>query len=179
MSPGREKVGKKRGLTKRQKGFAEAKARGLNNAEAARVAGYSETVAQNAQDKILAKPGVQAYFCELLEHAAPPKKLIRILSDRLEGKVVTTKIRRVVNAKGKLIETIHERTETIDGSVSLRALELCVHWAGYVQPSSSPDGDTSTNHFNFNFFTVEAATERIAELTKRIRERARDAKGKA
>jgi hypothetical protein len=58
-----------RELSTRQKKFIQAKLEGKSNAQAARDAGYSESVANIAGKKILSHPAVQARLQHLMERA--------------------------------------------------------------------------------------------------------------
>jgi phage terminase small subunit len=59
-----------RDLSTRQKKFIQAKLEGKSNARAAREAGYSESVANVAGQKILNHPAVQAKLQQLMERAS-------------------------------------------------------------------------------------------------------------
>lgn len=131
--------------TKKERKFAEGVAAGKSQKQSALDAGYSFSMAENANAKILSKPEVQEYFRRLMRAAAPPQRIVDKISEHIEGKVSTTRVRRKMgppdaNGKRAVLEEIVEKVETVDAGVSLRALEMAIQGAGYV-----PKEDITTN----------------------------------
>jgi Terminase small subunit len=133
---------RKRGPSAKERAFAEGVAAGLSDKRAALRAGYSESMASATKARIWSKPEVQEYFAALVQQIAPPERIVRRLSDHIDGKILTTRIRKrtVPSADGKgdeVEETIVERVESVDAAVSLRACEMAATYGGYA-PDKGP-----------------------------------------
>jgi phage terminase small subunit len=130
---------KKTVLSEREKKFAQGVASGMSDKQAALAAGYTESMAANTSQKIWSRPELQTYFVGLMQRAAPPERVVRRISDLIDGKSITTKIRKrtlpATEPKKSSEETEAtdvERTETVDAAVSLRAIEMAVQYSEYV-----------------------------------------------
>jgi hypothetical protein len=140
ISDGRTKVGKKRGraapdrLSTQQKKFVEGVAKGLSDKDAALEAGFAESTAKNTKQKLWKKHSLRDYYQKLMQAAHPPKRLVQTLSELLDGKSIVTRVQKVVDEKGRTTESRVERTETVDASVRLRAVQEVQQIAGYVAP---------------------------------------------
>ena len=125
--------------SEKQRKFAEGVAAGKSDKRAALDAGYSFSVAENAKAKIWSQPEVYEYFKLLMRKAAPPQRLVNRISDHIDGKSITTKIRKRTvpssdpEKKGEEVEeTVMERIETVDANVRLRAIELAIGACEYI-----------------------------------------------
>ena len=130
---------RKKALSEKQRRFVEGVADGKSDKQAAMDAGYSFSMAENAKARIWSQPEVEAYFRDLMRKAAPPKRLVKRISEHIDGRSITTKIRKRTvpssdPAKGgeEVEETTMERIETVDAGVSLRAIEMAVQYGEYV-----------------------------------------------
>ncbi len=133
VKQGRKRV---RRPNKRQRVFVEGVVEGKTDKQAALDAGYSLSTAENTKAKIWSRPGLQAYFQELIQRAAPPKRLVARLSELIDGCYEKTVVEKRGGHHGDVIVI---RKETgVDARVSLRAIELAAQWAGYV-PSKGPE----------------------------------------
>jgi len=124
--------------TPRERKFVEGVAQGMTDKAAAIEAGYSLSMAENTKYKLWTKPQLQIYFQSMLHKAAPPDRILRRMSDLIDGKVVTKKRTRTFDADGKVIGETIEETETVNASTSLRATIKAAQWAGYA-PTGLPE----------------------------------------
>ena len=123
----------------KEKKFAQGVAAGKTDKQAALDAGYTLSMSENSKQRIWSKPEVQEYFRNLMRTAAPPERIVQKISDHIDGKSVTTKIRKRMvpssdpEKKGEEVEeTVIEKIETVDAGVSLRACEMAVEYGEYV-----------------------------------------------
>jgi hypothetical protein len=128
------KKAKTRGLSARQRRFIEALAEGLNDRDAALKAGYSRATAEAGAFRIRRTLPVAQMLQSLSVAVAPPEKLVQRLVEILEGKVITTRTKKLYDADGIHTGSIIERVESQDNSASLHALLLLADWAGYAPP---------------------------------------------
>lgn len=122
---GGRKMGEPRGkLTTRQRGFLEGKLAGQTDMRAALDAGYSESTARNAQQKILGRPSVARKFAEILEAAGiSDERLAQRLAEGLDAREV-----KFFQHEGKVIS---KRT-VVDYSQRGRHLEIALKLKGHL-----------------------------------------------
>jgi hypothetical protein len=137
--PRRKRSENKRPISRKDKLFVQGVASGKTDKAAAMAAGYGQATAENTKARLWSKPAVLEYFKTLMRTAAPPERLVRRISDLIDGKSIVTKIRKRTvpstdpkKSGEETEETVIERTESVDAAVSLRAVELAVQYAEYA-----------------------------------------------
>lgn len=137
------KRSEKKEITPKEKRFAQGVASGKTEKRAALDAGYTEAMAENTKQKIWNKLELQEYFKRLMQKAAPPGRIVAKISEHIDGKSVTTRIRRRMvpstdpEKKGEEVEeTVMEKIETVDAGVSLKAIEMAVKINQYIPPET-------------------------------------------
>lgn len=123
----------RKALTPRERTFVEGVAEGKTDKQAALDAGYSLSMAENTKQKLWTKPQVQKYFERMLRMVAPPERILHKMSELIDGRFLTKKRRRTLDAAGQLVEETIEEIEIVNPSASLRATIKAAEWAGYVQ----------------------------------------------
>jgi hypothetical protein len=119
--------------------FVENAVSGMTSKEAALGAGFAPSTAEHTKEKLWSQPDVQAHFQRLVQGVLPPERATALYDALLEGKSVTTQMKqeRVMQKDGTtgLQVVSATRTETVDRSVQLRALQMAAEHGGLV-PSS-------------------------------------------
>jgi len=130
--------------SKRGQKFIENVSSGMSDKAAALAAGYAPSVAESTRRKLWSQPSIQAQFLKIVHTVLPPKRVMKILGELLDGKSTSTQLKReqatdvtgkpLVDQNGKPQWHVVSvtQTETIDRNVQLKALEMVVDHGGLV-----------------------------------------------
>jgi phage terminase small subunit len=121
-------MGEKKPLSKRKRKYVKGVVQGKTKKQAALDAGYSESVALKAAEKI-ETPNVHAAFQKLIREAIPEKKLVQRLAEGIDA--METEFAKF---EGQITDT----KEVIAWGERREYIKLAAQYGGYV-PKEQPD----------------------------------------